>query len=142
MTVERPVSIRWFERLAYLSLVLSVANFMIVHSTMRQASPDLPDGRRGAVLVLMIVILAVYLPLIRLAAHRASNVARWILVVLLGVHLLGLSNLRAIPDYGGVSAVIAIIQFPFSVVLLWLMFRADARRWFHQGKPIDPEIFR
>ena len=142
MTVPRPASIRWFERLAYLSIALSVANSMIVHAAMRQISPDLPDGRRGAVLVLMIVTVLVYIPLIRLAAHRASNVARWVLVVLLGIHLFGLFNVSAILDYGGPSVPIALVQFPLSAILIGLLFRADSRRWFRDGRPVDPEIFR
>ena len=141
MRFERPVSIIWFERIAYLALILSVVNFNIVYGAMRR-SPGLADGPPGAIILLMLIMLVIYIPLVLFAARRASNVARWILAVLLGIHLLGLLDLRAILNYGGPSAVIALGQFPISVVLIWLLFRADARRWFRKGEEVDPDVFR
>ncbi|MEA3043615.1 MAG: hypothetical protein QOH47_1453 [Sphingomonadales bacterium] len=142
MRVPRPASIRWFERIAYLSLAMSTMITFIVYSEMRSMPPDPAHAGPGRVFAFLAITLAVYIPLVRLAAHRASNKARWILVVLLCASFIGLLSVPAMLDYGGPSAPIALAQFPLTAILIWLLFRADSRRWFAGRRAVDPEVFR
>ena len=142
MSRQRPAAIRWFERLAYFSLVLTAVNTFIVYAELSALPRDASRPGPGAVFILLFLALAFYLPLIPLAARRASNLARWALVGLLCIHLLNLLNLRAILDYGGPSMVIALVQFPLSALLILLLLRADSRTWFAGDRGADPEVFR
>ena len=141
MSAARPAVIRWFEGVAYVSLVLTTVNFLAIYGTMRDAAPDVADGRRGAVIMFLIVTLVLYVPLIYFAARRGSNLARWLLILLLGIHLLSLADLPAITAYGGISSAIALVQLPISAILIGLLLTSEARRWFAGERPPDPNIF-
>jgi len=140
--VPRPASILWFERIIYLSLAMSTVIAFIVYSEMRSMPPDPAHAGAIRVFVFLVVTLAVYVPLVRLAAHRGSNTARWILVVLLCFSFIGLLSVPAMLEYGGPSVPIALLQFPLTAIQIWLLFRADSRRWFAGERAVDPEIFR
>lgn len=142
MSIWRPPSIIWFERIAYLSLALSTVITFIAYEEMRAAPLDPRHAVPGRVIVFLIITLAVYLPLIWLAARRANNAARWILAVLLAISYAGLLNVPAMLDYGGPAVLLALAQFPLTAILIWLLFRADSRRWFAGHRPVDPRIFR
>jgi peptidoglycan/LPS O-acetylase OafA/YrhL len=137
----RPLSIIWFERIAYLSLALSTIVTFIVYGELRASPPDPAHAGPGRVFAFLIVTLALYIPLILLAAHRASNLARWSLAALLAVSFVGLLSVPGILNYGGPSVPLALAQFPISAILLWLLFRRDARQWFAGKAEVDPNIF-
>lgn len=139
----RPSSIRWFERLAYLALLLSTINsVMIMRKMYGAAIPGVPDGRRAVVPLMLLLTLAVYIPMILAAARRASNNARLILTALLGLHLVMLLNLPAILAQEDPARLLTVIQFPISAVLIWLLFREDSKEWFSRPPPVDPGVFR
>lgn len=137
----RPRSIVWFERTTYLWFGLSTVNTFIVYYRIRAQPTDPSHAGPGILFAILFLSLAIYWLLLWLIAYRANNVARWIFVILTGIGLLSLLQIREIIAFGGVSPMIALVENFLSVALIWLLFRADSRDWFAGRRPVDPAIF-
>src|SRR5687768_11985291 len=88
----RPDSIIMFERLILASLALSMFNFFVGYEPMMEQLDREPALQQvgfgvGFVIGSLVVGLAIYLLLWFLIARKASNVAKWILVVLTALGL-------------------------------------------------------
>ena len=141
MSVRRPPSIRWFERIVYLNQLVAIASTYAAWEAIREiADPSFAPPR--FMFYLLAVVIAVNLLLMWLIAYRASNVARWILVVLIGLSFWSLANIPAFLRFGHTYFALALLQYLLSAVSVWLLFRRDARRWFAGHRPVDPEVFR
>lgn len=133
-----PKSIAWFERLAYLSLVvgaLSLAlHWSLVQSAFGQNSYLYP--------VSALFTLVVQIMLIFLTARRRTNWARWMWIVLSfatsGFALYGalIGTDRGVdPDLAGALARYGMYAIAFLSAALLLM--PDARAWFSTAPPPD-----
>ena len=140
----RPESIVMFERLFLASLVVSAGSFLIGYEdTMRLAASD-PAMQRfglgsGFLLGTLAVSFAIYLLLWYLIAHKASNVAKWILIVLVAIGLatvpMSLTGAMTTP------LLLNLAVYALEVAAVVFLFRADAKAWFKGELGSDPATF-
>ena len=138
----RPASIVNFERVVLLSIILGIVNTILIWDRLTAAMAVTGMGSNFVITVQAITV-ALYLVLIWFISRRASNVARWIYVVLaaigLGFGLMGVGQVQAL--YGTIPLVITIAQYALAIASLWLLFRSDANAWFRGERPADPGVF-
>ena len=125
----RPKSISRFEALALISVVLAaVAAFM----TSGGAIPGAEGRGDGASLAIAATVIStvVGLVLILLTSRKASNVAKWILVLLVAA-----SAAMTLPQLDGVGSAgtagaLSVASVVLQVVAIFFLFTAEARAWF------------
>lgn len=132
----RPKSVLWFERLYGLSVLFSIVDLAI------QWDDIILEEEFGAetqmlfviaVALVMITAYAIVLVLWYFVAHRASGVAKWLLILISTVSL-GLGVL-AIGDYAEIPLAFFLVSQALTWIALAMLFRADARAWFRsKGK--------
>lgn len=137
----RPESIVMFERLFLLSLVVSAVSFVMSYEdAMRAVANDAAMQQfglgEGFVLGTLAVSFVVYLLLWYLIAHRASSLAKWILIVLVGFGVASL--LTALRGPLGLTVLLNVAVYALEVAALIFLFRADAKAWFRREPPSDP----
>jgi hypothetical protein len=145
----RPPSILLFERLYIVKIVFGLVAGMFVFS--RLSFMQVPADAPSAVQKLMPIItigsialsVAVSLLLLYFIARRASDVAKWIFIVLFSLGAIGLiwnfSHRLAAPSWiNGLS----FLQIAIEAVMLWLLFRPDAKAWFAGPSRQPPQDFR
>ena len=133
----RPESVVMFERLFLLSLALSAGALVVGYDDMMRAVLSDPSMRQfgfgsGLIIGMIVASFAVYLLLWWLIARRASNVAKWILVVFVA---LGLASLPAVLT--GPMSVLLLLNlavYALEVAAVVFLFHADAKAWF-RGEP-------
>lgn len=125
----RPKSISRFEALALVSVALgAVAAFMTSGGAIPGAEGR---GSGGTLMVAATVIsIVVSLVLILLTSRKASNVAKWILIVLVAV-----SAAMTLPRLGeigsaGTAGAVDVASVLLQVVAIFFLFTAEARAWF------------
>lgn len=140
----RPESIVMFERLFLFSLAVSAVSFVIGYEEAMRVVANDPAmqqfGLGGSFMIgTLAVSFAIYLLLWYLVAHKASNVAKWILIVLVA---LGVASLPlALSGPLGITALLNLAVYALEVVALVYLFRADAKAWFNGERPSDPAAF-
>jgi hypothetical protein len=128
----RPKSIVTFEILALAAVALGiVVTLMSWDGLVAQArSAVLGSGIEAAVAILLIVYVAILVLLILLASRRGSNVARWLLAIIVAAELAfsipGLGGMLA----GGVVGLLSTLQLLMMVVAVVLLFVPRSRPWF------------
>ncbi len=128
----RPTSIVLFERLFLLSLAIALVNgFLQYDALVAQVGNDPALAQlgwgSGAILVVMAISLLIPLLLWYFIARRASNIAKWILVVMT---LLGLLFVNLDPgQLGSLAGIASLAVTILQLVAIVLLFRADARAW-------------
>ena len=138
----RPSSIVNFERVVLASIVLGLINTVLIWDRLSAAVAASGLGTGMAVAIQALTI-AIYLLLIWFIARKASNVARWIYVILCAIGLvfgaMGLGQTAAL--YGNLVLVINLVQYALSLASIWLLFRADSNAWFRGERAADPGVF-
>ncbi len=139
----RPASITMFDRLFLGALAVGFVNFILNYESVLEqveAEPGLAViGGMPFLIGTLIIGNAINLLLWFLIARRASNVAKWILVVLTGFSLLSLFSL---PEVGALQAVITLVILALQLAAIYFLFRADAKAWFKHGpNGMDPDVF-
>ena len=128
----RPTSIVLFERLFLLSLAIALVNgFLQYDALVAQVGNDPALAQlgwgSGAILVVMAISLLIPLLLWYFIARRASNIAKWILVVMT---LLGLLFVNLDPgQLGSLAGIASLAVTILQLVAIVLLFRPDARAW-------------
>jgi hypothetical protein len=140
MRARRPASILWFERLVLLSIAIGIAG---VYLQWDEAIATVEGGGFGPGFVLVVIAggYGLLLLLLWLIAWRASNVARWIYVVVSALGFLGLIDVASFRAQVNLIFALGLADYLLSAITLWLLFRADARNWFAGRRPVDPDIF-
>ena len=141
----RPSSIIWFERLFLASLIVSLVNFVLGYGQMRRlwlADPRLAQVGLGSGFLVGAAVLSfvIYLLLWFLIARKASNVAKWVLVVFIAIGLLSLPSAFTGPF--SVAQGLGLLVYILEIAAIVCLFRADARAWFageqtHEASPLD-----
>ena len=108
----RPASIIWFERLFLLGLALGLVNGMIQFDTALaqiESDPKLAQLGWGTGFVVTVMAISLLIPLLLwfLIARRASNIAKWVLVIFT------VPGLFFLPSSAAIS----------------FLFKRDAREW-------------
>jgi hypothetical protein len=134
-----------FERLFLASLAVSACVTVVIYDGVARALAADPSMRQlglgsGFLTGLLAASFAIYLLLWYLIAHKASNIAKWILVVLvtLGVLTSLPALLQASFDFATLSGLAATLLEVAAVVYL---FRADASAWLTGAPSADPAAF-
>jgi hypothetical protein len=135
----KPQSIRRFDlfflaSLCLLTLGLAMSFDTVVAAVQTQTSARGLQVGSGLVLGIFAVVLAVDLVLWRLVSSKGSAVAKWILVVLLVLDLLGIPSLLS----GGLSTShgISLLRIASEAVAIAFLFKADAKAWFTRAEAV------
>lgn len=142
----RPRSIILFERVYLTMIALALTHSVIVWDdsvAMLDADPVLSDLGAAYLLFVLAASMAINLLLWYFVVRRASNVARWILVIFLVINLISVAlhvSAGAFPlDLPGVLDALAMVLYLAATALI---FRRDASEWFERkGRMLDPDIF-
>lgn len=133
----RPKSIVLFDRIFLASLALAALNtFLSFDETLNQinADPAMADLGIGAGFIVAISAfsLGISLLLWYFIAHRASNTAKWILVIMTvaGFAIIGFDPEQTLSLANILSFVTALLSLAAIVIL----FRSDARVWLTPGE--------
>lgn len=138
----RPASIQWFERIYFATLAIGLINLLVHYGTLRDVMGN-NGGTMGLVMVSFLAGIAISLLFWYLVARRASNIAKWFLVVLVVIGLVGLPGGFAMTGTLGVAYVaIGALSTLLQAVATGLLFTPESRRWFaSKGAPAGPETF-
>lgn len=131
MKLRRPRSILWFERLFVASVVSSTIDLFVHWEDYAFDEEFDAQGQQiyAAVIMLGIVVsYAVQIALWYFAAYRASNIARWILVMLTALSLSGIAIY--IQDYSGSELVFLIVTQSLVLASILCLFLGGSREWF------------
>jgi asparagine N-glycosylation enzyme membrane subunit Stt3 len=142
----RPHSITMFDRFYLGSLALGTVNFFIGYdTTMAQLNADpgsaeLGMAGPGFLWGTFAIGMAISLLLWFLISRKANNVARWILVVLAVIGVIGLPfSLTQLPP---LQLVASLVVTAINLLAVYFLFRPDAKAWFEHGpKGMDPDVF-
>ena len=143
----RPPSIVMFERLFLASLALSVIGFVVSYdAAMEQlaAEPVMESLGLGAGLVIgtMVFVTAIYLLLWFLIAHKASVVAKWILVVFTAIGVASFVTTLAIATIPwDPAALLGVVMYALEIAAVVFLFRDDAKAWFSREWNVDAVTF-
>ncbi len=132
MTVVRPASIIWFERLYLASFVLSLF-------TIGPVFRAVGVGFVAPLTLIFIVLFAFGLPLLLalLTSRRRSNIAKWLFVILMGLG-------TALAIFAGVNSgawnwtVLGILIWALQIAAVVLLFAPSARAWLTSKALPDP----
>lgn len=131
--MTRPQSIIWFERCFLGAIGIGIINSALNWSKI-QAAVDATPGAAGLPAGFMIgtivIGLIINLVLWYFAARRGANVAKWIIVVLFGLGLLGLVRTLTSGVAAPTMNVFAYVALALQAVGVWMLFRPDAKAWF------------
>ena len=132
----RPASIVNFERLYLGAILLGLVNFYLSwdeSAAMLRAVPGMPAGN-GLLYAAVGISLFLQLLLLYFIARRASVVAKWVLIVWIGIGLVGLvGNLGAGTTLGTLSTAMTIVTTLLQLAAIWMLFRPDTKAWFADG---------
>jgi hypothetical protein len=139
----RPTSIVNFERLYLAAVVLGlITTFLLWDESiaMVQAQPGVQLGQ-GFVVAVVAGGILIQLLLWYFIAHRASVVAKWIFLVLLGLALISLIiNVGAGVVLTDIAFLLGLLAFALRAGAGWMLFRPDAKVWFGEdGGPTNPD---
>lgn len=139
----RPPSILMFERLFLASIGLSVLSLILNFEALMEEvarEPAMAGFGLGGGFVLGIAAVgyALYLLLWFLIARKASNVAKWILIVLLALSLVSLLGTLAGP--WDLPMLLGLAVYALEVAAVVYLFRPDAHAWL-KGEAADPKTF-
>jgi hypothetical protein len=128
----RPKSIVTFEMLSLAAVALGIVlTYLTWDALVAQArSAVLGSGIEAAVAILACVYVAILVLLILLASRRASNVARWLLALIVVVELV-----FTLPSLGatlaaGTIGLVSTLQLLMMTVAVVLLFLPASRPWF------------
>lgn len=143
----RPTSIINFERFYLGALALGVVNSAMSWSQAQEmltADPNIAAAGLGSGFLITTMAIGIIIPLLLwyFIARRGSNIAKWILVVLFGIGLLGLLASFANPlTPGGLTMVLSLATTALQAYAVYLLFQADAVAWLTGAGPVDPDAF-
>ena len=128
----RPQSISTFQRLYLAGIAVSIVGFILDFNKMANATLSGEPVNPTILIVGFGISIAIYLLLWFLVARKASNIARWVIVV---VFILGLAGLPAAlgPPFGLTKA-LALLLTALHLAAIVFLFRKDASDWLaHKG---------
>jgi hypothetical protein len=140
----KPESIRRFDMFYLASLALLALGFFIsfdatVASIEAQTAARGLQVGSGFTVGLFALVLAIELLLWFLVSRKGVTIAKWLLVLLLILDLLGLPALLT----NGLSApkMVSLLRIALEAVAIVFLFKADAKAWFAGrtgDEPVDP----
>ena len=141
----RPKSIVMFERLFLASMAISLVVAVIGYDQIERVAATDPALRQfglgsGLLIGVIAASYAIYLLLWYLIAHRAVNVAKWVLVVFVAFGVA--SSVPAIlKAQMGYMTMLSLAAYALEIAALVYLFQADAKAWFRGDPSSDPRAF-
>jgi hypothetical protein len=140
----RPPSIVMFDRLFLGSLAVSGVGLALSWEEMTGQLANEPAMAEiglgsGFIVGAVAVGFAISLLLWYLVSHKASNVAKWILVVLAALSLISFP--AALGGPWNVTAILGLASYVLEIAALGFLFREDAREWLNGEWNADPATF-
>lgn len=137
----RPRSIGLFEQLFLASLVLSLVPLALGYGAATAAWHNDPNVRslglgNGFLIGAMVVDYAVYLLLWFLVARKASNIAKWLLVVGIALSLIAVPSVLKGP-WTPVT-IVDLAVYVLEIAALAFLFKGDAKAWLRGDGAADP----
>ena len=152
--MNRPASIVLFEKLYIAVIVIGVIGVALSWnslSAMAETQPGVPESMGSGILIgapfFNITFLPLVIPLLLLyfIARRASNIAKWIFVILTAFSVYSfiatLSN-PMVPK--GLLLAVNVVSLALTLYCAWLLFKPDAKAWLESkgaDGPADPTTF-
>lgn len=138
----RPNSIVYFERIFLISILLTaIGAFLSFDQTLAQMQANADFNRLGwgaSVLVATAVSYVILLLLLDyFIAHRASKIAKWILVLLTVMSFTTLPGAFAVQS--GLPLIIAVLTNLLAIAAIVLLFTPSARKWLNSAPSGGPE---
>lgn len=146
----RPESIKNYERFFFAAFALELINSAVSYEDNLGpilSDPAMAEAGLGAgfLISMMIIGFAIALLLWYLTARRASNIAKWIQIVLFGFGvLITVTSWGDMVGPGMVAPFLVLAITVLNFVSLSFLFRADAKAWLEsKGRfgDVDPTIF-
>jgi hypothetical protein len=148
IVLVQPASIKHFDRFFFGSMALSLLNLaMTIEDSFALIEQDAAILGFGSGFSFAVTLFSMAIPLLLwfLISRRASNVAKWILVVLTVIGLLlVILTFPSQVEQGILSLILVMAMNVLQIVAITFLFRRDARVWFgSKGRvgPTDSEIF-
>lgn len=143
----RPASIIQFERFYLGALAIGLGNSALTWNKAQDMLANDPNMAAvglgsGFLISTMVIGLAIPLLLWYFVAKRGSNIAKWILVVLFGLGLIGILMSLASPMLGTLSLVMTLITTAMQGYAVFMLFKPDAVAWLTgDNGPPNPDTF-
>ena len=145
----RPHSIVLFEKLYLAAIVIGILNTVLSWSQVNAmiADPRIQAAGMGSGTLMFGLIVGLLIPILLwyFIARRASNVAKWIYVVLTALGLFGFLTSLANPMASkGLIMLLGAVAMVLQLYAAWLLFRPDAVAWLDSkgaSGPPDPDTF-
>jgi hypothetical protein len=142
----RPNSIVQFDRFYLGAIVVGLINNLLTWNQTQAmlADPNVNPAGLGTGFQIgsMVVGLAISLLLWWLVSRKASNIAKWIIVVLFGLGLIGvLMSIGTMMQLGMLSAVVALVGVALQGFAVFMLFKPDAVAWLTNKGPTNPDVF-
>ena len=143
--ILRPKSIIMFERLFLASTVLGLVSFLMSYGTLRALA--ISHGTSpGAQFIAGLAAFLWNILIWFLIARRASNIAKWIFVVLLAYSVVAMVwGIQWYINLGAYYALCTGFLTLLEIAAAAYLFRGDAVIWLKSGgklDEVDPQIFR
>ena len=147
--MNRPASIVLFEKLYIAVIVIGVIGVALSWnslSAMAETQPGVPESMGSGILIGALVFgFLIPLLLLYFIARRASNIAKWIFVILTAFSVYSfiatLSN-PMVPK--GLLLAVNVVSLALTLYCAWLLFKPDAKAWLESkgaDGPADPTTF-
>lgn len=141
----KPKSIQAFDRLYLGALAVGAINNVLHWDVSRAALQAQPAMPFGPAFLAVTTAIGFLIPLLLwyFVSRRASTIAKWILVVLFVIGLIGFAVGIAggAATAGGLAVMIGVIATALQAAAVWMLFRPDATAWF-SGRGHHADIFR
>jgi hypothetical protein len=135
----RPKSIVNFEFAVLAWIVTGIVGTWVSWSQMVAQAVKMHSSG-NVVLIVQVVIIAIFLILMWLIAHKGSAVAKWIYTVLSAILLVaGIYGAIRGGDFGTLPLVLNVVRLIALALSLWFLFRPESSAWFAEGRGPDPE---
>ncbi|HUQ13009.1 MAG TPA: hypothetical protein VM055_01885 [Novosphingobium sp.] len=130
----RPPSIQLFEKVFFAGFVIGLINLVLSWDQVNAmvADPRLQEAGVANGILIFGVVMGVVIPLLLwyFIARRASNVAKWIFVVLTAIGVFGFVSSLADPAMPKNAMLIgSAVSTALNVFAAWLLFKPDAKAW-------------
>lgn len=133
---SRPQAILWFERLYGASVVVSIVDLVLQWDDITVEEEFGAETHMMFVVTVALVVIMAYAVLLALwyfISHRASGIAKWLLVLISAVSI-GLGAMD-IADFDRIPLAFFLVYQALTWIAIVMLFRADARTWFRsKGK--------
>jgi hypothetical protein len=146
VSAPRPGSVVAFERV-FAAMIVAQAAYVVLSwlapGGWLDSFSTLSLGRQVYVVASSVSGLLIQAALLYFAAHRASYIARGLIVAFVFLRVFAVVRLLWLHwmSFGlGSGLMLATLVLHFAAI--WYLFRPDAERWFRGQGPVDAEVFR